>query len=54
MKLAYPIDVFGHYFYYYNMGNDQFINIFFKIDQVVSIFWGFCVKNLYVQANFVI
>ena len=55
MKLAYQIDVFGHYFCYYIMcnGNDQFVNIF-EIDQVVFQIWVFCVKTLNVQANFVI
>ena len=40
MKLAYQIDVFGHYFCYYIMCNNQFVNIF-QIDQVVSIILGF-------------
>ena len=53
MKLAYQIDVSGHYFCYYIMCNDQFINIF-QIDQVVFQIWVFCVKSLNVQANFVI
>ena len=53
MKLAYQIDVFGHYFCYYIMCNDQFVNIF-QIDQVVFQIWVFCVKTLNVQANFVI
>ena len=55
MKLAYQIDVFGHYFCYIIMCNDQFVNIF-QIDQVVFQIWVFffCVKTLNVQANFVI
>ena len=34
MKLAYQIDVFGHYFCYSIMCDDQFVNIF-QINQVV-------------------
>ena len=40
MKLASPIDVFGHYFCYSIMGNDQFVNFLKKIDQVVSFLLG--------------
>ena len=54
MKLASPIDVIGHYYCYSIMCNDQFVIFLKKIDQVVSLIWGFCVQNLYVQANFVI
>ena len=53
MKLAYLIDVFGHYFCYYIMCNDQFVNIF-QIDQVVFQIQVFYVKTLNVQDNFVI
>ena len=49
MKLAYQIDVFGHYFCYYIICNDQFVNIF-QIDRVVFQIW----VTLNVQANFVI
>ena len=40
MKLAYQIDVFGHYFCYSIMCDDQFVNIF-QIDQVVFQILGF-------------
>ena len=40
MKLAYQIDVLGHYICYYIMCNDQFVNIF-QIDQVVFKFGFF-------------
>ena len=42
MKLAYQIDVFGHYFCYSIMCDDQFVNIF-QIDQVVFQILGFFV-----------
>ena len=40
MKLAYQIDVFGHFFCYSIMCDDQFVNIF-QIDQVVFQILGF-------------
>ena len=40
MKLAFQIDVFGHYFFNSIMCDDQFVNIF-QIDQVVFQILGF-------------
>ena len=40
MKLAYQIDVFGHYFCNSIMCDDQFVNIF-QIDQVFFQILGF-------------
>ena len=40
IKLAYQIDVFGHYFCNSIMYDDQFVNIF-QIDQVVFQILGF-------------
>ena len=45
VKLAYQIDVLGHYFCYSIMCNDQFVNIF-QIDQVVFKFGFFVLKLL--------
>ena len=52
MKLAFCIDVIGHYFLKSILYDDQFVNLL-QIDQVVFQNFGVFVKKLYAQAKFV-
>ena len=51
MKLACWIDEFDHYKLFFNLCDDQLVNLV-QIEQVVFQILGFCYK-LYAQANFV-